>query len=1110
MATNSDGSIVLSVKIDDSNIKPQLSKLKSEIEYMAKRTDKVAASFSKINTELIKSELQNEKLKQAQEKTAQSVEKTYQAIEKTNQAKLKTSQLDDKAILSAEKVAQAELKTAQQQEKLNVEKAKAAQQSAKQAQEEVKVYNEVFKASSAREKANQEAEKTFQAVEKTKQAEESTRQAFEKTAQSQQKTTQETEKTKQAQEKTKQAVEKTKQAQNKTTEAINKSKKATNTWKTAIKNTTITIREMAKALGVVFGIRELLRFSNEASKLASQTESYILRIGQIYGEAGKQVSDFIDANSQALGMSKTAAYEAASSYGNLFSSFADGAENAKLTNDMLQTTAVIASKTGRTFDEVFTKIQSGIFGNTRAIDDLGVYVNQATITTTKAFQTISDGRPWAQLTGNEQKQILTLAILEQSQAKYGNTVLQSTALTRSQFNAAFQDFKTTWGQVINIVLMPVLKVLTVVFNYATMALKAVLAFFGKEVTVTGGAMSDISAGSAGIADNIDNATNSQKGLTKSVKDTNKEVKKTIAGFDELQILSDNTKVESGTDSGTGAGAGATAGSPVGGNSNIEITDSQVQAVSTYSEKFEELRLALIGVKDIDLTNLTNSLKGLKDPLSDLADLGWEILLWGIKNVIVPLTEFTIEEVLPRFFDTLTTSLRLFVKILDEHFETVKQFYNDFLKPIASYAADGFLKLWDTLNENLDEFVTIVENSTAWQDLRTILGLIYAVLEPVVKWIIDFVVWVGKLSINAAWTELKWLFLDIEDALGLVADIINGDFSGAWEHLKDLMWDNKINKAKENLDNLKKSFDDVKTKVEEFIKDWKSKIDDMVESWKTKISAWWTDNVEPWFKKEKWEELFFKIGESLANAIVGVGGFVEKWKTNITNWWNDNVSPWFTKEKWESLFLNIVTGIVNFFIGEDGFINTWKTKISNWWTNDVSPWFTVEKWQELGTKIKDGILKGVNGVVNGMKSVFNGIIDGFQSLVNGGIDMINSLIKGWNKVADVTPGLKSINTIGKVNLSKYKLNITPLAQGAVLPANKPFLAMVGDQKNGTNIEAPAELIKKMAMEAIIETNASNQGQTVREEHYYLDQTELMSILYKLVKGGERLKGNSLLN
>ena len=35
----------------------------------------------------------------------------------------------------------------------------------------------------------------------------------------------------------------------------------------------------------------------------------------------------------------------------------------------------------------------------------------------------------------------------------------------------------------------------------------------------------------------------------------------------------------------------------------------------------------------------------------------------------------------------------------------------------------------------------------------------------------------------------------------------------------------------------------------------------------------------------------------------------------------------------------------------------------------------------------------------------------------------------------------------------------LAQGAVLPANKPFMAMVGDQRHGTNIEAPLTTIQE---------------------------------------------------
>lgn len=609
---------------------------------------------------------------------------------------------------------------------------------------------------------------------------------------------------------------------------------------------------------------------------------------------------------------------------------------------------------------------------------------------------------------------------------------------------------------------------------------------GIKALFTGGSGSvtaDIKTSVGGVSSSLDNATSSMNELGdatdaagKSAKKAGKEAKKSLAAFDDLNIIS------SGASSGAGGGAGKTPGISTGGiggasvptaESTMDIKTEETGEQATWlSQRLDELAEAFSGLQDIDLSNLSSSLDLLKEPLQGLAEIAWDIILWGIKEVIVPLTEFTIEEVLPRFFETLAKALSLLKTILDEGVEIFKQFYDEFLKPIASYAADGFLQLWDTLNENLEEFVTIVENSTAWQDLQTILGLIYDVLEPVVKWIIDFVVWVGKLTINKSWTDLKWRFLDIEDALGLIADIINGDFGGAWEHLKDLMWDNKINKAKENLDNLKISFDEVKEKVKEFVDDWKLKIDDMVESWKTKISAWWTDNVEPWFTIEKWSEVFSHIGTSLANFLVGAGGFVETWKSNITNWWNDDVSPWFTTAKWKEVFDNIVTSIGNFFTAEDGFVQTWKTKINEWWTKDVEPWFTLEKWKELGTNLKDGLMEGLNGAIGGIATTVNKMIDGFQKLINGAIGLINDFIKGWNTVADVTPLLPSISSIKALNLSKYK--ITGYARGTVVPPNKPFLGVLGDNKNETEVVSPLSTLKQAFTEAMIEMGGNFGG------------------------------------
>ena len=47
----------------------------------------------------------------------------------------------------------------------------------------------------------------------------------------------------------------------------------------------------------------------------------------------------------------------------------------------------------------------------------------------------------------------------------------------------------------------------------------------------------------------------------------------------------------------------------------------------------------------------------------------------------------------------------------------------------------------------------------------------------------------------------------------------------------------------------------------------------------------------------------------------------------------------------------------------------------------------------------------------------------------------------------------------------EVHIPRLAQGAVIPPNRKFMAVLGDQRNGTNIEAPADLIRQIVREEI---------------------------------------------
>ena len=177
-------------------------------------------------------------------------------------------------------------------------------------------------------------------------------------------------------------------------------------------------------------------------------------------------------------------------------------------------------------------------------------------------------------------------------------------------------------------------------------------------------------------------------------------------------------------------------------------------------------------------------------------------------------------------------------------------------------------------------------------------------------------------------------------------------------------------------------------------------------------------------------------------------------------------------------------------------NAWEM-VKRFWDANIAPVFTKKFWIDLAKKCGNGLIAGFEGAINGIVSIFETMIN----WIAGGLNKISFDIPSW---VPLIGGKKFGFNIPEAKFGR--VSIPRLAEGAVIPANKEFLAVLGDQKRGTNIEAPAELIKQMVREAL----AENGSQTAtREEHYYLNETELMSIMWRLVKGGERLGGGSLI-
>ena len=180
-----------------------------------------------------------------------------------------------------------------------------------------------------------------------------------------------------------------------------------------------------------------------------------------------------------------------------------------------------------------------------------------------------------------------------------------------------------------------------------------------------------------------------------------------------------------------------------------------------------------------------------------------------------------------------------------------------------------------------------------------------------------------------------------------------------------------------------------------------------------------------------------------------------------------------------------------------YIKDWeeKQKLSQ----DISKALYEEEAQQLADEIGnkfDEVEKEFFGVGENSADEFE---DGFMEQLQTVIKNIKRTISG--AFSGITPD-------ANYGIGGYSINVPALARGSVLPGGKPFLAIVNDQPRGqTNVEAPLQTIVDAMNIAL---NNRGGSEIIREEHYNLNETELMTILHKLVKGGERLQGKSLIS
>lgn len=127
-------------------------------------------------------------------------------------------------------------------------------------------------------------------------------------------------------------------------------------------------------------------------------------------------------------------------------------------------------------------------------------------------------------------------------------------------------------------------------------------------------------------------------------------------------------------------------------------------------------------------------------------------------------------------------------------------------------------------------------------------------------------------------------------------------------------------------------------------------------------------------------------------------------------------------------------------------------------SEVGEWFT--------TRVTDPVSEA-------FETCINGLIGAVESFVNFFVRGLNKLIDAANGLSIDIPDVLGGGTIGFDIPSIREIKLPRLATGAVIPPNREFLAVLGDQRSGTNIEAPLSTIEQ-AVENVLKRSGGNGG------------------------------------
>lgn len=827
------------------------------------------------------------------------------------------------------------------------------------------------------------------------------------------------------------------------------------------------VKKIGLLIGGAFAVGKLVQFGKECVELGSDLTEVQNVVDVTFTTMSDKVNEFAKNAMTSAGLSETMAKRYVGTFGAMSKSFGFSESQAyDMSTALTQLTGDVASFYNISQDLAYIKLKSVFTGETETLKDLGVVLTQSALDQYALAN--GYGKTTSEMTEQEKVALRLAFVQKQLSAASGDFIRTSDSWANQVrvMQLQLQSLKATVGQGLINIFTPILKVINILLGkLATLA----NAFKSFTELITGkkssGSTSSSGAGLTGdvsgvqdtadaygqAADNAGKLADSTEDVADATKDAAKAAKGYLSPLDEINRYStqDASSTASKTPSTSGSGSGGGGTSLPSAVSNVDYGkmaegETALDKISKSAEKLAKLLKKLwkpfqdawkkegkntIDAAQIALSGIAKLAKSVGRSLVEVWTNGTGTTMLTTMLRIAQNVLKTIGNIASGFADAWNKNnvgTQIIQNIADA-LVVVMQFVEKIAEDTATWAANlDFYPLLESISNLTSAFAPILES------IGNVLEWIYKnIVLPMLTWVIE----VGLPTVINLVSKVATFLADHQPIVEAFGAALIGAFAAA----KIAGLASIIIKNVSGIAMAAKGLISLMTGTGGIMGGIKAIATAIGPGgvFVLAVGACIAIGVLLYKNWDKIKEMAGKVWDWISNKtrrfVEDIGNKLRGLATKMTTIWGNIKAS--AHQKWNAIWSTV-----------SGFAERIKNAI-------------VDKF----TSAKNTVVDVFNGMRDAIRSVLNNII----SVVNGAISKVNGVVSAIESAFSFGPwkvptpfGSKTIGfkaTFPRVPTVPY------LAKGAVIPPRSEFLAVLGDQKQGNNIETPEALLRKIVRE-----------------------------------------------